>query len=109
MDYYHNTSSSDTKSTHPNTGDYNELKCIYDTLSAGKTLSSTNHTCTGTGHLDSSTTIGSSAFAANANANAASAASAFGRLIASSASGKEQTFVMDLGAGRAIVTFVIWA
>jgi hypothetical protein len=41
MDYYHNTSASDTKSTHPNQHDYDELAIIYQ-------------------HLDSTTTIGSS-------------------------------------------------
>ena len=109
MDYYHNTSGSDTKSTHPNAGDYDELKCIYDTASAGKTLTSGPHSCVGTGHLDGTTTIGASAGTANANAAAASAASGWGRLVASSANGKEQTLVMDLGGGRSIVTFVIWA
>ncbi len=109
MDYYHNTSASDLKSTHPNAGDYDELKCIYDTASARATLSSGGHTCTGTGHLDSTSTIGAAAALPNGNAADAAAASAWGRLVASSASGKEQTFVLDLGAGRAIVTFVIWA
>jgi hypothetical protein len=41
MDYYHNTSSTDTKSTTPNQHDYDELGTIY-------------------AHLDSSTTIGAS-------------------------------------------------
>jgi hypothetical protein len=41
MDYYHNTSATDTKSTHPNSHDYDELSTIYS-------------------HLDSTTTIGSS-------------------------------------------------
>jgi len=40
MDYYHNTSASDTQSTHPNQHDYAELATIYS-------------------HLDSSVTIGS--------------------------------------------------
>src|SRR5215510_871384 len=40
MDYYHNTSASDTQSTHPNAHDYQQLSTIYS-------------------HLDSSTTIGS--------------------------------------------------
>src|SRR6266508_468563 len=39
MDYYHNTSASDTKSTHPNAHDYDEISTIYQ-------------------HLDSSTTVG---------------------------------------------------
>ena len=43
MDYYHNTSASDTKSTHPNSHDYQELSTIYQ-------------------HLDSTTTVGSAAF-----------------------------------------------
>jgi hypothetical protein len=42
MDYYHNTSASDTKSTHPNSHDYQELGIIY-------------------AHLDSSTTVGAAA------------------------------------------------
>jgi len=42
MDYYHNTSASDTLSTHPNKHDYDELVTIYT-------------------HLDSTTTIGSAA------------------------------------------------
>ena len=42
MDYYHNTSNSDTKSTTPNQHDYDELALIY-------------------AHLDSTTTIGSAA------------------------------------------------
>jgi hypothetical protein len=41
IDYYHNTSASDTKSTHPNSHDYGELSTIYQ-------------------HLDSTTTIGMS-------------------------------------------------
>jgi hypothetical protein len=43
MDYYHNTSASDTTSTHPNSHDYQELSTIYQ-------------------HLDSTTTVGSAAF-----------------------------------------------
>jgi hypothetical protein len=42
MDYYHNTSASDTKSTHPNDHDYEQLASIY-------------------AHLDSTTTIGAAA------------------------------------------------
>lgn len=58
MDYYHNTGASDTKSTHPNAGDDDELRCIYDPAVTGQTLSSGGHTCTGTGHLDSFSTVG---------------------------------------------------
>jgi hypothetical protein len=42
MDYYHNTSDTDTKSTHPNNHDYEQLASIYT-------------------HLDSTTTIGAAA------------------------------------------------
>src|SRR5262249_41050276 len=45
MDYYHNTTASDTKSTHPNQHDYDELGIIYS-------------------HLDSYTTIGAAPVAA---------------------------------------------
>ena len=43
MDYHHNTSASDTKSTHPYQHDYDELATIYN-------------------HLDSTSTVGSAAF-----------------------------------------------
>jgi hypothetical protein len=46
MDYYHNTSASDTKSTHPNSHDYAELSTIYS-------------------HLDSSTTVGGATLGAH--------------------------------------------
>jgi hypothetical protein len=38
MDYYHNTSASDTKSTHPNQHDYDELSTIYAHLDASTTV-----------------------------------------------------------------------
>jgi hypothetical protein len=80
MDYYSNTSGSDTKSTTPNAGDYDELLCIYDPADSGKTLSSPPHSCTGTGHLDSSSTVGS-----------------------------PTTYVSDVPGGGKEVTFVFWA
>jgi len=63
MDYFSNTgaNATNTDSTHPNAGDYDELLCIYDPASAGKTLTSGAHSCTGTGHLDSTTTLASAA------------------------------------------------
>jgi hypothetical protein len=69
MDYFRNTGANagNTDSTHPNTGDYQQLLCIYEPFYAGKTLTSTTkghtHSCTGTGHLDSSNTINSAAIA----------------------------------------------
>jgi len=38
MDYYHNTSASDTKSTHPNQHDYDELGIIYAHLDSFSTV-----------------------------------------------------------------------
>lgn len=35
-----------------------QLVCIYDPGYAGRTLSTSTHSCTGTGHLDSTTTVG---------------------------------------------------
>jgi hypothetical protein len=40
MDYYHNTSDSDTKSTHPNQHDYDELATIYSHLDSSSTIDS---------------------------------------------------------------------
>jgi hypothetical protein len=52
MDYTNNPSTNQ----HPNQGDYDQLVCIYDPASSGRTLSTATHSCTGTGHLDSSNT-----------------------------------------------------
>lgn len=88
MDYYHNTSASDTLSTHPNKHDYDELTIIYQ-------------------HLDSSTTIGSSP--ASAAQGDFSEPGSWGELVSTSASGGESTYVRDLGHGNSVVTLVIWA
>ena len=88
MDYYHNTSASDTKSTHPNSHDYQELSTIY-------------------AHLDSSTTIGASANMPNEMANGDfSAPNSWGKEVSSNA--RESVFVHDFGQGNQVVTFVIW-
>jgi hypothetical protein len=80
MDYYHNTSASDTKSTHPNQHDYDELATIYQ-------------------HLDSFSTVGASSagFLPDAVPSFAPAT----RL-------NDSTYVDDLGGGRKLVTYVIW-
>ncbi|MDX6515246.1 MAG: hypothetical protein QOH73_912 [Gaiellaceae bacterium] len=79
MDYYHNTSGADTKSTHPNAHDYQELGIIY-------------------GHLDSTTTVGSTAgFLPDAVPSFAAATRQ-----------NDSTYVDDLGGGRKLVTYVIW-
>ena len=90
MDYYHNTSASDTKSTHPNQHDYDELGIIYS-------------------HLDSFTTIGASANMPNEMAKGDfSASNAWGKLISSSKDGGASTYMRDFGEGNLVVTFVIW-
>ncbi|MGE5251394.1 MAG: hypothetical protein ACM3QS_14415 [Bacteroidota bacterium] len=88
MDYYHNTSASDTKSTHPNQHDYDELVTIYS-------------------HLDSTNTVGS-APAAVAKGDFSSPGE-WGRLVSTTARGDESIFVRDLGRGNLVVTFVTWA
>ena len=88
MDYYHNTSASDTKSTHPNSHDYQELSTIY-------------------AHLDSSTTIGASANMPKEMVNGDfSSPNSWGKLVSSNA--RESIFVRDFGKGNQVITFVIW-
>jgi hypothetical protein len=98
MDYYHNTSASDTKSTHPNAGDYDQLKCIYDPASAGRTLSSGGHSCTGIGHLDSLTTVGGTA------GRLPSAVPSF----AAASRVSKSKYVDRLPNGDLLVTWVLW-
>jgi hypothetical protein len=92
MDYYHNTSASDTKSTHPNQHDYDELATIYS-------------------HLDSFTTIGSAPVALPSEMvnGDFSSPNSWGKLVSSSAKGDESVFVRDFGKGNQVVTLVIWA
>jgi hypothetical protein len=79
MDYYHNTSASDTKSTHPNQHDYDELATIY-------------------AHTDSTTTIGSKAgFLPDAVPSFAPA----NRV-------SQSVYRTDFGGGRSLVTYVYW-
>jgi hypothetical protein len=91
MDYYHNTSNSDTTSTHPNQHDYDQLASIYS-------------------HLDGTTTIGSSATNLPRElAGEFGEPNAWGKLISSTKDGGASTYVRDFGGGNMIVTFVIWA
>lgn len=92
MDYYHNTSASDTKSTHPNQHDYDELAIIYQ-------------------HLDSFTTVGSATSpmpAAIANGDFG-APSTWGNLVHRSSNGYTSIYARDFGGGNRVVTFVEWA
>jgi hypothetical protein len=88
MDYYHNTSSSDTTSTHPNNHDYVQLASIY-------------------AHLDSTTTIGSAP--ASSGSAQGNEASSWGRLVAGSRASGESVYELRLNASQRVVTFVIWA
>lgn len=92
---------------HPNQGDYDELLCIYDPASAGKLLSTSTHSCTGTGHLDSFNTNSGPVSALPGGSAAAPAA--WGLEVARTNGGKTSVFVNDLGGGNQVVTFVIWA
>jgi len=93
--------------TAPNKGDYDELLCIYDPAYNGRTLTTSTHSCTGTGHLDSSTTIGQLPPAMN-NIDFSNPAN-WGRLVKSGNAGRTQTFEQDFGHGNKVITFVIWA
>ena len=88
MDYYHNTSASDTQSTHPNSHDYQQLSTIY-------------------AHLDSFTTIGASTAMPNEMAKGDfSSPNAWGQLVSSNA--RESVYLRDFGNGNHVVTHVIW-
>lgn len=107
MDYYHNSSASDTLSTHPNQHDYDELGIIY-------------------GHLDSFTTVidyppptsgggggnggnhghhGNSSFSAPVDM---SSPSEWGKLVKSEP-GKFALYERDFGNGNKVSTYVILA
>lgn len=88
MDYYHNTSASDTTSTHPNNHDYEQLATIY-------------------AHLDNTSTIGSApASSGSSNGNDASS---WGRLVAGSRASGESVYELRLNTSQRVITFVIWA
>ncbi len=92
---------------HPNAGDYDQLRCIYEFPAVG-TLTSGNHTCRGTGHLDSfnSWTNSTPMPAGFANADV-HAIENWGAKVQDN--GKTAVFVRDFGDGNQIVTFVTWA
>jgi hypothetical protein len=90
MDYYHNTSDNDTKSTHPNQHDYDELVTIYSHTDSFNTISAAN------------------VFPANPANDDLSTREQWGKLVSQSRDGQSQTFERDLGGGNKVVTFVIW-
>ncbi|HET6316750.1 MAG TPA: hypothetical protein VFG86_09845, partial [Chloroflexota bacterium] len=73
--------------------DYDELVTIYS-------------------HLDSTTTVGSAGLAspsAAAAPDSGESAAAWGRAVAFTGDGRGRVFHLDIGAGRALITFVLWA
>ena len=102
MDYFSNTgvNASSTTSTAPDQGDYDQLLCIYDPSSAGRTLTSTTsgipHTCTGSGHLDPTSTVG------------APAPSRLGQMPPNAHRGQTH-YVQHFRNGITQVTWIIWA
>ena len=93
---------------HPNAGDYDQLLCIYDPSRFGQTLTSGNHSCRGTGHLDSFNSYTNSTPMPAGFENAdVHAQENWGEKV--SDNGKTALFVKDFGNGYQIVTFVIWA
>lgn len=87
MDYYQNTSNADTKSTHPNKHDYDELLTIY-------------------AHLDGYTTVQAAA-APGASGSAANSDEDGTPRGASPSRGS--WYVEDQGGGRYLLTHIYWA
>jgi len=109
MDYTSNPDGPPSN-TSPNQGDYDQLLCIYDPADAGRTLSSPNHSCTGTGHLDSFTTIGQvTKMPAAMTVVDYSEPNQWGRLVKGSREWGTSTYDLDFGHGNHIVTYVLWA
>jgi hypothetical protein len=105
MDY----TSDPSTNQHPNNGDYDQLLCIYDPASAGKTLSTSTHSCTGTGHFDSSTTVDQTATLPNAMTEPDFGdAGQWGRLVRESRDHGQSVYELDFGSGNKIFTFVTW-
>jgi hypothetical protein len=98
----------------PNQGDYDELLCIYDPAYAGRTLSTTTHSCTGTGHLDSTTTVGQTTTGNGhmppaMNQIELTGPEQWGRVIRGSRAQGHELYELDFGGGNKIFTFVTWA
>ncbi len=91
MDYFSNTgvNAGSTLSTRPNQHDYDQLASIY-------------------AHLDSSTTIGFSAFAANTFGDDPDAPHNWGRLVSQSANGRSSYYELDRGNGNKTLRHVFW-
>lgn len=91
MDYYQNTNNADTKSTQPNTHDYDELAAIYSGTDSYSTVLSA---------------VSKFAFALTGNVDA-SDASQWGKVVKENA--RESMYERDLGFGNKVFTLVTWA
>ena len=96
MDYYHNTSDSDTRSTLPNAHDYEELGIIY----GGHTDVSNSYT---------TASASNRGFSGLAQSGDFEKASEWGKSLKQDNHGRDSLFERDLGKGNKIFTFVIWA
>ena len=104
MDYYHNKSSTDSLSTLPDQGDYDQLACIYNKAYNGSTLSFAGqtspyqapHSCKGTGHDDGFTTIGATGFSPAA------------AKLPAWANPSQDVYIIHLPNGLTQVSYVIW-
>lgn len=85
MDYTNDPSTNQ----HPNQHDYDELDTIY-------------------AHVDSTTTVGA-ATVSNGRADVPEVDASWGSLVAVTNGGHGATYLLDLGADNAIVTYVLWA
>lgn len=86
MDYYHNTSASDTQSTHPNQHDYDELATVY-------------------AHVDGTTTVASGTAR---NAVGVRGSDENGTPLGASPA-RGSWYAQDMGGGRLLLTHVYWA
>ena len=104
-------SATDPSNEHPNQGDYDELLCIYDPAYKRVTLSTETHSCTGTGHLDSTTTVGSASAASTmppaANRGSFNSRAEWGRLVGESPNGKLELWERSFGGEARMITWVI--
>ena len=97
MDYYSNTSSSDTQSTHPNAHDWDALVTIYSHLDSTKTSFLTAGPGSDAGRVPAMDQID------------LDGPGQWGVEVERSEDGRFSTFVLDFGSGRQIVTYVTWA
>ena len=87
MDYYHNTSNTDTFSTHPNQHDYDQLLAIYTQLDSFNSIG----------------TVGAPATKGDLNSP-----NEWGKLVSTSRDGRSSVYERELGDGHRLVTHVIW-